>query len=134
MIATSNPYMQYQKQGIMTASPGELVVKLYDGCIKFVQIAKLALEKGDPAGAHTAFIRAQDILTELSSSLDMNYAEISQPLFELYDFLLNELITANVSKDGAHLADCVEILTELREAWATIAKTNRNHVAELSET
>ena len=96
-MATVNPYQQYQEQSVMTASPGELTLMLYNGCIKFINQAKLFIEQKNIEKANNAIIRAQDIIQELMVTLNMDY-EISKNLAALYDYMNRRLIDANISK------------------------------------
>ena len=111
-----NAYQQYQYNSIMSASPERLVLMLFEGAIKFVKLARKAIEEKDIAGANENLTKAQDIIAELDRSLDMSY-DISQNLAGIYDFLYRRLVDANVKKD-AELLDVVEsMLKELKDTW-----------------
>ena len=111
-----NAYQQYQYNSIMSASPERLVLMLFEGAIKFVKLARKAIEEKDIAGANENLTKAQDIIAELNQSLDMSY-DISQNLAGIYDFLYRRLVDANVKKD-AELLDVVEsMLKELKDTW-----------------
>lgn len=125
----ANPYEQYRQQGVMTASPVELIVMLYDGCIKQMKLGVMAIENKDYSAANQALQKAQDILGELVTSLDMNY-ELAATLLELYNFFLSELVEANMSKNTQRIAPVIEIMQDLRVTWAEAAKMNR--VASIS--
>lgn len=103
----------------MTANPAELVVMLYDACIKNMKLAQIHIEDQNIADANKAFQKAQDILAELVASLDFTY-EISQQLLSIYDFVIHELIQSNIKKDISIIPDLVEIMSDLRDAWAQI--------------
>ncbi len=126
MMITVNPYQQYKKQGVMTASPADLVVMLYDGLLKQIQLAQMGIRENDIQRANSAFQRAQDILGELSMSLDMTYP-IARELLDLYEFALHELVKANMSKSEESLPDLTAMFGELREAWVTVARDQSNH-------
>jgi len=123
-MALPNPYQVYQQQSVMTAAPGDLTLMLYNGCLKFMGRAELALEKKDIAGVNEALLRAQDILAELMSTLDMQY-EVANNLFALYDFIYTTLVQANIKKDPALLKQCTSLVTELRDTWAEAVKMTR---------
>lgn len=123
-MMVSNPYEQYRQQGVMTASPMELTVMLYDGCIKQLKIGKTGIEGKDFELTNQALQKAQDIIGELANSLDMG-VEMSQGLLDLYDFFLNQIIAANINKDAALIDPVVELMKELRDAWATAARSCR---------
>ena len=126
-MALNNPYQQYQQQNVNTASPGELVVMLYDGCIRFIKQAVERINNNNMQEAHDAIIRAQDIILEFMSTLDMNY-EISQNLLALYDYMHGQLIEANIQKDADILQEVLELLTELRDTWAEAVKNTRRQI------
>lgn len=115
----NNPYQQYRQQGVLTANPSELIVMLYDACIKNMKLAQIHIEDKNIQGANTAFQKAQDIMAELVSSLNFDY-EISEQLLSIYDFVIRSLVDSNIKKDPAVLPDLVEIMADLREAWAQI--------------
>ncbi|WP_204488493.1 flagellar export chaperone FliS [Caldicoprobacter guelmensis] len=126
-MAINNPYQQYQQQSVMTASPGELVVMLYNGCIRFIKQAIDSINDKDLEGAHKAIIRAQDIILEFMSTLDMKY-EVSHNLLALYDYLYRRLVEANTRKDVAILEEVLMFVTELRDTWAEALKITRKQV------
>lgn len=126
-MSTLNPYQQYQEQSIKTASPGELTLMLYNGCIKFINQAKQFIEQKDIEKANNAIIRAQDIIQELLVTLNMDY-EISKNLAALYDFMYRRLIDANISKDVEALDEVLDLVTELRDTWKEVIKKTRQQV------
>lgn len=103
----------------MTATPEELTLMLYNGAIKFVNIAKLSIENKNIKKAHEALIRAQDIIIELNATLNMDY-EISKNLRSLYEFILDRLVDANIKKEIEPLDEVLELLTELRDTWKEV--------------
>ncbi|MGI1690250.1 flagellar export chaperone FliS [Thermoanaerobacter uzonensis] len=111
-----NPYQQYKENAILTASPEELVLMLYNGIIRFIEEAKGAIEKKDYMAANNGIQRAQDVITELMLTLDMSY-DISQNLYSLYDYMLRRLIDANVKKDVTILEEVKGFAIELRDTW-----------------
>lgn len=121
-IGAKAAFNQYRSMQITTASPEKLVVMLYDGAIKNIRIAEEALAEKNYVEANKAFIKAQDIINELASSLDMSQ-EISANLYQLYDFVRRVLIEANIKKSSENLDPVKKILTDLRDAWAEVAKT-----------
>lgn len=114
----SNIYKQNQ---IQSASPKDLVILLYEGCIKKIRLAELALEENRLDLVNENLIKAQDIITELSNTLDMDKGgEIAESLDSLYDYLLNELYQANIHKDSDKMVYVREQMTELLESWKEI--------------
>lgn len=112
---------QYKQNSVLTATPEELTLMLYDGSIKFMNIAKYSIENEDIEKAHMALVRAQNIVTELSSTLNMEY-EISGNLKKLYGFVMDSLIDANIKKEVKPIDEALEILTELRDTWKEAMK------------
>lgn len=113
---TYNALNQYKQNAVFTATPEELTLMLYDGSIKFMNIAKYSIENDDIQRAHEALIRAQDIIIELNSSLNMEY-ELSTNFRRLYEFILDRLIDANIQKEIEPIDEALEILTEMRATW-----------------
>ena len=114
----------YKNQQIMTASPQELTLMLYNGAIRFVGESIQAIEMNDMQKAHNANMRAQDIVREFMNTLDMSY-EVSKGLDQLYDYIEYRLIQANITKDKAQLEEAKGLLTELRDTWYQAMKLAR---------
>lgn len=106
---------------VQTASPGELTLMLYNGCIRALKQALAGIEAKDVASKHQHIIKAQNILEELQSTLNMDY-EISSNLYSLYDFMQNQLIQANLHMDVEAVRTCIGLMNELRDAWAEAVK------------
>lgn len=121
----------YLDNKIKTASPAELTLMLYDGSIKFCNIAIMALEENDNSKANTNIIKAEKIILELRSSLDHKY-EVSENLDLLYEYIFSKLVEANMKKDKAILDEVLVSLRELRDTWkeAMIIETNQQKIAE----
>ncbi|MCC5895763.1 MAG: flagellar export chaperone FliS [Alkalibacterium sp.] len=112
----------YKKNQIETASPKQLVVLLYEGAIKYIRLAELAVEKEDFSKVNTNLLKAQDIVTELMVSLNHQNGEnaIASELQTLYSYVLNQLIQANLKKDQNKMSETRHLMSELLEAWASI--------------
>jgi len=116
----------YRKNQIATASEGQLIIMLYDGAIRFLRKAKTSMIEKDVEQSHEAITRARKIVLELMFSLDMEKGEdISRNLYELYFFLNQELIKANIKKDTVILDDCLEIITNLRTTWKQVIEKSK---------
>jgi len=127
-----NLKQEYLKQSVMTATPPELIVMLYDSCVKNLKLAEISLkERRDFSGANTHFLQAQKIIMELASCLDTSF-ELSAQLLGIYDFLLYAVRTMNTKKDIDMLPGVLDILTSLRDTWQTVAKTRFVHPPEVS--
>ena len=106
----------YKNQQVMTASPQQLTLLLYNGALRFLSESILALEQGDIQKAHNANMRVQDIVREFVLTLDMDY-EISKSWAPLYEYTEYCLIQGNIKRDVGPLQQAKEVLQELREAW-----------------
>ncbi|WP_407307300.1 flagellar export chaperone FliS [Desulfosporosinus sp. SB140] len=106
----------YKNQQIMTASPAQLTLLLYNGALRFLNESIMALEQGNIQKAHNANMRVQDIIREFVRTLDMNY-EISKPWAQLYEYVEYCLIQGNIKKDVKQLQQAKQVLQELRDAW-----------------
>ncbi|MDF2568109.1 MAG: fliS [Oscillospiraceae bacterium] len=117
-------YLNYVEQSGMTATPGELLLMLWNAEIKNIKIAVLNIKSGNLSEAHEKLIRAQDIVDELILSLDDRY-EISKNLTNLYTFIKNELVLANLKKDSERLEAILPLVTEMRDTWEQANKISR---------
>ncbi|WP_434564551.1 flagellar export chaperone FliS [Thermoanaerobacterium thermosaccharolyticum] len=111
-----DPYLEYKRNSIMTASPEELVMMLYSGIIRFVNEAKQAIDDKNIERAHNSITRAQDIVLELMSTLDMKY-DISKNLYSIYDYISRRLIEANLKKDKVALDEVESLISDLKDTW-----------------
>ncbi|GGI16503.1 flagellar export chaperone FliS [Gottfriedia solisilvae] len=123
-MAMKNPYEQYQQNSVNTASPGELTLMLYNGCLKFIHLAKGAIAQKNFAERNKNILRAQDIIQELMVTLDMEQ-EVSQNLMQLYDYLNRQLIQANIKNDVTILEEVEGFVTEFRDTWKEVIQINR---------
>ena len=125
----------YQTQSILTASPGQLVLLMYDGALRFMAQARagFAMPEENPRRIetiHTALLRAQAILNELRANLDMEAGgDIATNLDRLYDYHLRRLFECNLRKDEAPLIEVEGLVRTLRDAWAEMLRSNENRVA-----
>lgn len=126
-MALNNAYLQYNKYNnskVMTASPAELTLMLYEGAIKFCNIAILGLEQKDINKAHKNIIKVQKIIEEFRSNLDRQYA-VSEDFDRVYVYLLKRLFDANIKKDPAILVEVNEHLHSMRDTWKEVMRINR---------
>ena len=115
-----NAYQVYRKTQVSTASQGELLIMLFDGAIKFTGQAKDLIEQKDYEGANQRLIRTQDTVNELISSLNLDTGEIAQNLYQLYRYIYDRLLEANLQKDADPLQEVLHMLTELRDTWRQV--------------
>jgi len=121
-VAATNPFAHYQQNAVLNAGPGQLVLMLFNGILKFVKQADLALENGDLPRAHNALVRAQDIVSYLRETLNTDF-KIGQDLDALYDYIYNRLVQANLKKEREMLAEVDRMVRELKEAWSQALKS-----------
>ena len=115
MNMSAYAYDQYQKTTVETMSPGKLLLMLYDGMIKY-------LRNAGEAAAHENIVAAQNILVELMATLNMDY-KISESLLALYEFMYNQLVEANIKKDGQLITEVQELVIDLRQTWDQAIKS-----------
>ena len=120
---------RYASDSVRTASPAKLLTMLYDRLARDLGQARQALAARDVAGAHEQLVHAQQIVIELRSSLQVDAWDGGPGLAALYDFLLQELVAANVEKSDSRVADCQEIVEPLREAWHQAAAGTASRTA-----
>jgi flagellar protein FliS len=120
-MVSSNVYNAYKQNSVFTASPEELTLMLYNGLIKFIMLAQRAVEEKEVPKAHECIIRAEDIIMEFQVTLDMKY-ELSIGLAQLYDYMYNRLIDANIEKDAEILEEVLHFAKDLRDTWAQAMK------------
>ena len=117
----ANAYQQYNNSKILTASPAELTLMLYDGCIKFCNIAIMAIDANDIPKAYTNIKKAERIIIEFQSTLDFKY-EVANDFNNIYTYVLRRLREANISKDKEILEECVTHMRSLRDTWKEVMK------------
>jgi flagellar protein FliS len=115
----TNPALRtrYLAESVATASPGQLLVMLYDRLVVDLTQAEAALRAGDNATASTRLMHAQDIVSELRGSLDLTVWDGAAGLAQLYGYLFTRLIKANVANDADLVAECRLVVEPLRDAW-----------------
>ena len=114
-------YAAYANNKIQTASPGELTLMLYDGAIKFCNIAIAAVEEKDFNKAHDNIMKVERIIEEFQGTLNFKYP-VAKDFFNVYDYIHERLVTANLKKDPEILNEVLEHLREMRETWRGVMK------------
>lgn len=130
-LVMTDPGEAYRRQKILSASPAELVIMLYDELRKSVLMAKRAMKKEDYDRSTALLTKAFDIITELIDSLDAQY-EISNQLFDLYQLMQSILGQIEASKDYELCDDVAEMVSELRNTWHQ-AMDQQSEVPQLQE-
>lgn len=123
-MALPGAYAQYNNNKILTASPAELTLMLYDGAIKFNNIAISAIEGKDVAKAHTNIMKVQKIVDYLRQTLDMQYP-VAQDFERIYVYLSKRLMEANMKKDKEILEEVNIHLRSLRDTWKDVMRHTR---------
>ena len=114
-----NAAAAYQDAKILTATPAELTLMLYEGAIKFCNIAIMAIEKGDMENSNKNIIKAEKIILELKATLNTNIP-VSQDFNNVYDYAYGCLIDANIKKDKEILEDVLWHLRLMRDTWKEV--------------
>ncbi len=126
-----NPYAAYTNSKVLTASPAELTLMLYEGAIKFCNIAIVSIEKEDVQTAHNHIMKAQKVVQELQGTLDMKYP-VAQDFNNVYNYLISRLMEANLEKNVEILEEVLKHLRTMRDTWKEVMQinaANKNHVS-----
>lgn len=119
---TASHSAAYRQQSILTATPGQLVVMLYDGCLRFLHQAAHAMRGGDVAESNARLIRAEAIIDELHATLDLEQGGVvASRLQGIYVFCNRHLLEARSAEEPEMIEKVSELLAELRDAWAQVA-------------
>lgn len=120
----SNPYQTYQNNSVTTASPGELTLMLYNGCLKFTNLAKVAIKQNNIQEKNKNIQKAQNIIQELMVTLNRDI-EVSKNMMAIYDYIHHRLVEANIQNDIAAIEEVEELVTEFRDTWKQVIQMNR---------
>lgn len=118
----------YRANSILTASPGQLVLMLFDGALNALAIARIACDdpSGDPKRfevIHTQLVKAQKIIAELQGTLNLEAGgDFARTMYQLYDYYDRRLVEANLKKQSAPIAEVERLLGEVRTAWAEMLR------------
>ena len=121
MVNNAEGYNAYLRSKVMTATPAELTLMLYEGAIKFVNKAIMSIEKDDVMGAHNNLMKTQRIIEELRASLDHKYP-VAKEFDTVYEYILRRLVEANIKKDKDILEEVLEHLRTMRDTWKEVMK------------
>ena len=122
MAMMGNPYAKYQDSKILTASPAELTLMLYEGIIKFTNIAITAVENREFQKANTNIMKAERIVDHLSATLNDKYP-VANDFRNVYNCIMQALIQGNMKKDVAELERALEYSRMIRDTWKDVMKT-----------
>ena len=122
-MALPNAYAQYNNSKVLTASPAELTLMLYDGAIKFCNVAIIAVEQKDIEKANNNILKVERIVDYFRQTLDMSY-EVAQDFERVYAYLSQRLVEANIKKDKEILEEVNQHLHAMRDTWKEVMKSN----------
>lgn len=129
-MAMPTGYSAYQNNKIMTANPAELTLMLYDGAIKFCNIAIVGIEQNDIQKAHDNISKVERIIVEFRSTLDFKYP-VAKDFDEVYKYLYDRLVQANIKKDKEILEEVLKHLRTMRDTWKEVmSQSKQGHVKQ----
>ena len=123
-MALPGAYAQYNNSKVLTASPAELTLMLYDGAIKFCNIAILAVEQKDIEKAHNHITKTEKIIDYFRQTLDMSYP-VAEDFDRVYSYLSKRLVEANLKKDKEILEEVNLHLHSMRDTWKEVMNRNK---------
>ena len=123
-MTNNNRYAAYEKSRIMTASPAELTMMLYEGAVKFCNIAIVAVEHGDIQKAHDNIQKTERIVDYFRQTLDMSYP-VAEDFERVYSYLSRRLVEANIKKDKEILEEVNTHLRSMRDNWKEVMKKSK---------
>lgn len=123
-MAPLNAYQAYNSSKIMTASQGELTLMLYEGAIKFCNIAIMGIEEKSVEKAHNNIMKVENIIAEFQATLDPKY-EVSKDFENVYSYLQDRLREANLKKDKEILEEVLGHLRTMRDTWKEVMRLSK---------
>ena len=124
-------HKKYKQVQVKTANNEKLLIMLYQGCVKFLRLAKKSIDENDIERTNNYIIRAQDIIRELRNTLDMEKGgDIATNLSQLYDFMLRQLVEANINKDSEKIEVVEDMMLELLDSWKQITNDQKKKEKE----
>lgn len=124
-MAINQAYAQYNRNKILTASPAELTLLLYEGAIKFCNIAIIGLEQNDIEKVHVNIKKAEDIIVEFQSTLNRKYP-VAEDFDRIYRYIYDLLVEANIKKDKVMLERALEEMRGMRDTWKEVMAKTKN--------
>jgi flagellar protein FliS len=124
-MVQNRAFAAYNNSKVLTATPAELTLMLYDGAIKFCNLAMTAIDNNDLETAHNNIRKVERIITEFDTSLDDRF-EVSQDFHNVYHYLQSRLRDANVKKDKEVLEEVLKHLRTMRDTWKEVMQITQN--------
>lgn len=121
---SADAYKTYQRNTVLTAPQGELILLLFNGCIKFIRQARVAINDQDMSGKNTYLQKAQAIIRELMVTLDQNHP-VSENIMMMYDYIHRRLIEANMKNDLKILDEAERLVIEFRDTWKQVIEITK---------
>lgn len=119
-----NAYKAYNNNKINTASPAELTLMLYEGAIKFCNMALVSIDKNDIQAAHNSLRKAENIVEEFQATLNPKY-EVSKDFNQVYEYILGCMHEGNRKKDKALIEEALRHLRTMRDTWKEVMRLNQ---------
>lgn len=123
-MTSNRGYESYARNRILTASPAELTLMLYEGAIKFCNMAIAGIEENDVEKAHLNIMKVENIILEFRATLDPKY-EVSKDFENVYTYLMDCLVEANMKKDAELLGEVLKHLRTMRDTWKEVMQLNK---------
>jgi len=120
----NNPYASYKTQSIQTMTPGEMVVALYEGLIKQLNLAIIHIEEKNMPEGHISLMKSQDIITYLMSTLNPDI-EISKTILPYYELFQRQIMDANLKKDVQTIKAVLPLIEEFKQIFTQADRLNR---------
>ncbi|MGO9762986.1 MAG: flagellar export chaperone FliS [Solirubrobacteraceae bacterium] len=120
MSNVTTSHAAYRRGTVLAATPGQLVVLLYDGARRFLRQTSIAMRDGEVERAHTTLRHGERIISHLDATLDFEQGDVAQNLHAIYLFCLRDLHAARIRQDPSKVEAVSELLGELREAWSQV--------------
>lgn len=123
-MSSQSVHQAYKNNSVSTASPGELMLMLYNGCLKFLGKAKVSITEKNIQEKNVNLQKTQKIIQELMVTLDMNI-EISHSMMQMYEYMNHRLIEANMKNDVAIIEEIEGYIIDFRDTWKQVIQINR---------
>lgn len=123
-MAANNPYQSYQQNSILQSTPAELTLLLYNGSLKFLNLAKKGIETNNIEMKNINIQKAQNILRELMITLDLSIP-VSKSLQTLYEYMIHQLVEANIKNDINLIDEVMGYISEFKATWKQVIQMNR---------
>ena len=126
-MAINQPYQTYKQNAVNTSSPGDLTLMLYNGCLKFIILAKRAIEDKNIEKRNENLGKAQNIINELMITLNLEI-DISKNMLQMYDYIYRRLVEANTKNDINILNEVEGYVIEFRDTWKEVIKIAKKDI------